>query len=62
MKLANILKEKKTSIIGFLIALTTMSKIMGWISDEVAGGLGAFLPEMVNFAIVIYLGLAKDGK
>jgi hypothetical protein len=62
MKLSNILKEKKTSIIGFLLALSTMAKVMGWIPDDVAGGLTAFIPETVNFIIVLVLALSKDGK
>ena len=62
MKLSNVINEKKTSIIGFLIAMSTMSKVMGWIPEDVAGGLTAFIPEMVNFAVVIYLALSKDGK
>lgn len=62
MKLANILKEKKTSIIGFFLAASTMAKVMGWIPENVAGGLTAFIPETVNFVIVAILALSKDGK
>jgi hypothetical protein len=62
MNLANILKEKKTSIIGLLLAASTMAKAFGWINSDIASGLTAFIPEIVNFAIVIYLGLSKDGK
>jgi len=58
----NIIQEKKTSIVGFLLALSTMAKVMGWIPENVAGGLTAFIPEFVNFGIVIYLALSKDGK
>lgn len=62
MNLGNIIYEKKTTIVAFLIAASTLAKTMGWLSDNVAGGLTAFIPEMVNFAVVIYLALAKDGK
>ena len=62
MKLANIIQEKKTSIIGMLLALSTMAKAFGWIDNNVASGLTAFIPEIVNFSIVVYLALTKDGK
>jgi len=56
----NILQEKKTSIIALLVALTTMCKSFGWIDEEVAGGLGVFIPELVNFIIIVYLSISKD--
>jgi len=62
MKLRNVIQEKKTSVIGFLLAMSTMAKVMGWIPEDVAGGLTAFIPETVNFGIVLYLALSKDGK
>lgn len=62
MGLKNILSEKKTSIIALLLALTTMCKAFGWISSDVESGLESFIPEMVNFVIIIYLALSKDGK
>lgn len=62
MKLRNIIQEKKTSLIALLLAASTMAKAFGWINSDVANGLTAFIPEAVNLAIVIYLGLSKDGK
>lgn len=62
MNFRHILSEKKTSIAGLLIGLSTLCKTMNLITEEQNGAIISVLPDFVNFAIMAYLMLSKDGK
>lgn len=62
MNIKNIITEKRTSIVGLLIGLSTLCKAFDIITAEQHGAIAAALPDAVNFLIMAYLMLTKDGK
>lgn len=62
MNLRNIITEKKTSIVGLLIALSAMAKAFNWITEEQNGAIIAVVPDLINALVIVYLMLSKDAK
>lgn len=60
MNLRNIITEKKTSIVGLLIALSALAKSFNWITEEQNGAIVAAVPDVINALVVVYLMFSKD--
>lgn len=58
----NIITDKKTTIVGMLVGITSLLKATNVISDEVFGAAAALIPYFIDAILMIYLMLSKDAK
>jgi len=58
----NIITDKKTTIVGLLVGITSLLKATNVISEEVFGAAAALIPYFIDAILMIYLMLSKDAK
>ena len=58
----NIITDKKTTIVGLLVGITSLLKATNVISEEVFGAAAALIPYFIDAILMVYLVLSKDAK
>lgn len=58
----NIITDKKTTIVGMLVGITSLLKATNIISEEVFGATAALIPYFIDAILMVYLMLSKDSK
>lgn len=58
----NIITDKKTTIVGLLVGITSLLKATNVISEEVFGAAAALIPYFIDAILMGYLMLSKDAK